>query len=77
MWVDLSTMKMRHDEDIMTFKNRWREAYNLLGINVPEQHIVQMIMSNAQPGISSLLHMNRCTTFVQLYQVDSNIQEIL
>lgn len=63
--------------DIVTFMDRWKEAYNLLGINVLEQYAMQIIMSNAQPYISSLLHMNWCMMFAQLFLVAPDIQRIL
>lgn len=59
-WVDLSSLKIILDEEFVSYVDRYREAYNLLGLDVLEHHAIQMIMANTQPGISALLCLNRC-----------------
>lgn len=65
--TDLVSIKMKANEDFVTFLDRWKESYQLSRLHLLENQVVQIVVKNFVAGVSILLAINECTTLAQLY----------
>jgi len=76
--TDLVKEKMKPDEDLVTFIQRWRALAARSSCVLSEQEQIQMIVQNALSHIHSWINITGCpTTFTQLYQRGTEVQSAL
>jgi len=76
--TDLVKEKMKPDEDLATFVQRWRALAARSSCVLSEQEQIQMIVQNALSHIHSWINITGCpTTFTQLYQRGTEVQSAL
>jgi len=76
--TDLVKEKMKPDEELVMFIQRWRAvaARSICTLSEPEQ--IQMIVANTLPHIHSWFSITGCpSTFAQLYQRGTDVQATL
>src|SRR5262249_5937413 len=76
--TDLVKEKMKPDEDIVAFIQRWRTLAARSTCVLSEKEQIQMITSNTLPHIHSWISITGCpTNFTQLYERGAEVQSAL